>query len=110
MKRISSLIVASTLAILPIAAFAQPTTAPVKTTAPTTATTSVQPNASADSKGIAPASGKAATAMDSKSNTADGKATTPATKPDAKATEKSQVHGMNTVGAHHAKPVVPAKS
>jgi hypothetical protein len=39
MTRISSLFVATTLAILPIGAFAQQNAAPVKTTAPTTMTT-----------------------------------------------------------------------
>ena len=44
MTRMSSLFVASTLAILPISAFAQPTAAPAKTTEPATMTTTTPPS------------------------------------------------------------------
>jgi hypothetical protein len=116
MTRISSLIVASTLAILPIGAFAQPSTAPAKTTAPATMATSAPASTPADSKTVAPANSKAAATMDTKTAVpTDSKAAmTPAksAKPDAKtqATDKNQVHGMNTVNTHHAKTVVPSKS
>lgn len=90
MTRISSLFVATTLAILPLSAFAQTTvTAPVKTTAATgiTAPSLTTP---------APAT------------VAPGKAT--AAMPDAKApvqTKKSEMHSLNN---HHEKTSVPTKA
>jgi hypothetical protein len=92
MTRISSLFVASTLAILPISAFAQETAMPAKTTAPTGITTAA-PGTNA------PVTGKTTTTT----------MTQPA-KPDAKTSApggKSEVHGMNTV-PHHTKANVPA--
>jgi hypothetical protein len=90
MTRISSLLVASAFAILPITAFAQPTSAPVKAAAPVTAPVT--------SKATAPA----VTADVTKPAKTDVK--TPA------AGAKSDVHGSNTVKTHHAKTTVPAKS
>jgi hypothetical protein len=93
MTRISSLFVATSLAILPLSAFAQ--TAPVKSDAPAKMTTTT----------TAPAAGKT-------SEAATGKVTQPA-KPvvkDPAADSKTQVHGMNTVKTHHAKAPVPAKT
>jgi hypothetical protein len=87
MTRISSLLVASTLAILPLSAFAQQTAAPAKTAEPTVTTTT------------APVAGKTAVA-------------TPA-KPEVKtkaADSKTDMHGMNTDTTHHTKVVPPAKS
>jgi hypothetical protein len=100
MNRISSLFVASTLAVLPISAFAQQTAAPVKTAPPATMTTTA-PVTTAP----APVAGRAAPTP-----TAD--VARPA-KPDVKtpaAGSKSEVHGMNTVRTHHAKTSVPTKS
>jgi hypothetical protein len=94
MTRISSLLVASAFAILPITAFAQPTSAPVKAAAPTTMTTA----APVTSKANAPA----VTADATKPAKTDVK--TPA------AGAKSDVHSSNTVKTHHAKTNVPAKS
>jgi hypothetical protein len=118
MTRISSLIVASTLAILPISAFAQQTAAPAKTTAPTSMTTATPATAPVDSKTAASVNSKTVAPVDSKTTApVDGKTaaattTTKAAKPEVKTptTEKNQVHGMNTVAPHHAKTVVPAKS
>jgi hypothetical protein len=117
MTRISSLIVASTLAILPIGAFAQPATAPAKTSTPTTVTTSAPTSTQADAKIVAPVNSKPAAAVDSKVTApTDSKAVavpaSKAAKPDVKtqAADKNQVHGMNTVNTHHAKTVAPSKS
>jgi hypothetical protein len=107
MTRISSLLVASALAILPIGAFAQQAAAPAKATAPAAMT--------APTNTTAPVAGKtAATSMapTSMAPTATANSTQPA-KPDAKAPvvgTKNQVHGMNTVKTHHAKASVPAKT
>jgi hypothetical protein len=98
MTRISSLLVAASLAILPIGAFAQPTAAPAKTAAPASMTTAPV---------TAPVSDKAVTGQ-----TATADVTKPA-KPEAKtpaAGAKSEVHGMNTVKTHHTKTAEPAKS
>jgi hypothetical protein len=95
MTRISSLFVATTLAILPLSAFAQ--TAPAKTAAPTNMTTTTNTTA--------PAAGKT-------SEAAAGKTSQPA-KPavkDPAGDTKTQVHGMNTVKTHHAKAPVSAKT
>ena len=116
MTRISSLLVASALAILPISAFAQQAATPAKTTAPTGVTTSVQDTAPVAGKTTTTTTAKVSkpdaktTAMDTKNQAADAKtnAKTPAT--DTKTTEKSQVHGMSTVPAPHVKTVAPAKS
>jgi hypothetical protein len=98
MTRISSLFVATTLAILPISAFAQSTVAPAKTVAPAT-TTTVAPAT------IAPVAGKtAATATTNVTQPAKPDTKTPAT------ATKTQVHGMNSVNTHHAKISVPAKT
>jgi hypothetical protein len=88
MTRTRSLLVASTLAILPLSAFAQQPVAPAKTADPTVTTSTT-----------APVAGKTAVA-------------TPA-KPEVKtpvAGPKSEVHGLNTNTTHHAKVVAPAKS
>jgi hypothetical protein len=103
MTRISSLLVASTFAILPLSAFAQQTAAPLKTAAPAGMTATAPAT-------TAPVSGKAAPAA-----TAD--VTKPA-KPEVKTpavgaksdAPKSDVHGMNTVKTPHAKTGVPAKT
>ncbi|HEY4041684.1 MAG TPA: hypothetical protein VGM32_07540 [Rhodopila sp.] len=89
MTRISSLLVASTLAILPLSAFAQPTAARGKPAEPAGITTAA-PNT--------PVSGKTAS--------------TATAKPDAKTeVPKSEVHGMNTATSpHHAKTGFPAKT
>ncbi len=65
MTRISSLLVASTLAILPISAFAQQTAVPAKPTAPAAVTTSVQDTA--------PVAGKTATTTTAKASKPDAK-------------------------------------
>jgi hypothetical protein len=95
MTRISSLFVAATLAILPMGAFAQQSTATVKTVTPTAITTTAPVTA--------PVTGKTATTAT---------VTQPA-KPDAKTpavAAKSQVHGLNTVTSPHTKAAVPTKS
>jgi hypothetical protein len=103
MTRISSLLVASTLAILPISAFAQQTVAPAKTAEPTGMTTT------------APATGSVTAKTDTTATTPKPEAkaaTTPATKRDVKTPAtgaKSEVHGMNTTTTGHAKTTVPAK-
>ncbi len=102
MTRISSLFVASALAILPVGAFAQQTAAPAKTAAPAAMTTT---------NTTAPVAGKT-TATTSTAPTSTATVVQPA-KPDAKTPAvgtKGQVHGMNAVKAHHAKATVPAKS
>jgi hypothetical protein len=99
MNRITSLLVATALAALPISAFAQQSAAPVKTAAPTSTT------ATTTAPVTAPATGKMSEAT-----------TTPA-KPDVKTPAhgtKSEVHGMNGVKTHVAKAstsssAVPAK-
>jgi hypothetical protein len=99
MIRISSLFVASTLAVLPISAFAQQAATPAKTTEPTGMTTAA-PNATA------PVSGNKST------TTTTTNMAKPA-KPDVKtpaAGTKGEVHGMNTVNPHHTKATAPAKT
>jgi hypothetical protein len=88
MTRISSLFLATTLAILPVAAFAQQTAAPAKTVAPTSITAPSP---------AAPAAAKTA-------------AVTQPVKYDVKPAAKTEVHGMNAVTSHHAKANVPAKT
>jgi hypothetical protein len=102
MTRISNLFVASTLAFLPISAFAQQTATPVKTAAPT--------NMTSPAPVTAPAAGKAATGKSVTAPTADvTKPANPALKTPAVGT-KTQVHGMNTVKTHHIKTSVPAQT
>jgi hypothetical protein len=96
MTRISSLFVAATVAILPMGAFAQQSTATMKAAAPTAITTAAPAT-------TAPVTGKTATTAT---------VAQPA-KPDAKTptvAAKSQVHGLNTVTSPHAKAAVPTKS
>ncbi len=101
MTRISSLFVASTLAILPISAFAQQ--------APTT------PKLAEPAPMKAPATGSVTSKTGTTITTAtpDGKtATTATTKPDVKTPAvgaKSEVHGTNTTTTGHAKTAAPAK-
>ena len=122
MTRISSLIVATTLAILPLSAFAQQNAAPVKTAAPTSmtsatpaaATTATAPTA------IGPVTTGPVTTGPVTAGPAIGKTTTSATakviqptKSDVTTTvpaAKSEVHGMNPITSHHAKVHVPAKA
>jgi hypothetical protein len=96
MTRFSSLLIASTLAILPLSAFAQQAATTAKTAEPTAMTTT------------APAMGKAAV-----TTPVSGKAAvTATTKPDVKIPAtgaKSEVHGMNTTTTGRAKTTVPAK-
>jgi hypothetical protein len=118
MTRISSLLVATTLAILPISAFAQQNAAPVKTTAPTTGLSSMAP--STTTPVTASVAGKTATATTANVtqpvkpalNTTDVK-TTDAKSNDVKVPAhgaKTEVHGMNTVNTPHAKAAAPAKT
>jgi hypothetical protein len=94
MTRISSLFVATTLAILPIGAIAQPTVAPAKTTSPTALTTTAP--------ATAPVTGKTAA-----STTAD--VGQPA-KTSVKHGTKTEVHGMNGVNTPNTRTGVPAKT
>ena len=94
MTRISSLILATTLAILPVAAFAQ--TAPAKSVTPTGITAPVADKTVADKAGVA------------KSTTMAQPAKTDAKTPAGNA--KTEIHGMNGVNTHHAKVQVPAKT
>jgi hypothetical protein len=104
MTRMSSLFVASALAVLPIGAFAQPTAAPAKAAAPTSITTATPATTSPVVAGKA----------------SDATVTQPA-KGDLKAPvhgAKTEVHGMQshdaksytTSGTMPAKTSVPAKS
>jgi hypothetical protein len=95
MTRISSLLVASTLAMLPIGAFAQPAAAPAKTAAPTSMTTSTQTTATAP--------------VGSKSTSAAATAAKPDVKTQPGET-KTQVHGSGSATTPAAKPIVPSKS
>ncbi len=118
MTRFSSLFVASTLAILPLSAFAQQTAAPAKTTAPTSMATT----APTGDKTVTGAASMDKTSTDKNGTTkapadATANVTQPAAKPDVKSDAKStghgvknDVHGMNGVNAHHAKASVPAKA
>jgi hypothetical protein len=138
MTRISSLFVATTLAILPISAFAQQNAVPVKTAAPVTMTTAapattapiVDKTATAKVPALTtPALATPSTTPPATTPTATTPtATTPtATTPTATTTanvtqpaksdvkvpatgKKTEVHGMNTVTSHHAKATVPAKT
>jgi len=96
MTRISSLFIATTLAILPVSAFAQTATAPAKDAAPTgimsTAPATPAPGKSTDKT----------TANVIQSAKPDVKAATPGA--------KTEVHSMNTVNPHHAKTPVPGKT
>lgn len=113
MTRISSLFVATTLALLPIGAFAQTTAAPVKGTAPAS-TTSVTPattvpdtgKAVGDKMGAVKTTGATAPA------TATANVAQPA-KPSAVTpthSAKPEVHGMNGASTHHAKMTAPVKA
>ena len=102
MTRISSLFVATTLAILPIAAFAQQNVAPAKNAAPV-GMTAMAPT------GTAPITAAPTTEKTSKSPTA--KVIQPAN-PDVRngmPGAKARVHGMNTVRPSHAKPAATGK-
>jgi hypothetical protein len=100
MTRISSLLVASTLAILPISAFAQQAAAPAKAAEPTAMSTTAP--------ATAPVTGKTATTATT--TKPEVKTTTNATaKPDAKTPStdsKTDIHGMNT----HSKTTAPVKT
>ena len=95
MTRIPSLLLASALAILPVAAFAQQNAAPLKSAEPTDAT-NVAPAVTA------PGTNKTAT-------TATNSPAQPDSKTEATGT-KTDIHGMSIVHAHHAKVNVPAKT
>jgi hypothetical protein len=124
MTRISNLFVASTLAILPISAFAQQTAAPAKTAAPTSMTTpapatTAPVTAPMTDKTLADKTlaDKAGTGKTATAPTADvTKPAKPEMKTPAVGTKtppqgaKSEVHGMNTGKTHHAKTSIPAKS
>ena len=114
MTRISSLILATTLAILPVAAFAQ--TAPAKSVTPTGITAPDADKTVADKamtdKAIV---GKPATDKTVADKAGVAKSTTMAqpAKTDAKTpagNAKTEIHGMNGVNTHHAKVQVPAKT
>jgi hypothetical protein len=127
MTRISSLLVATTLVILPISAFAQQPAAATKDAAPPTGVTSTSPATTPPA--TAPGANKAtvtdksavsdkstvaakttAASNTSSSNTAN--LTQPA-KPGVKTTApaaKPEVHSMNTVHQHHSKSSVSAKT
>jgi hypothetical protein len=94
MTRISSLLIASTLAILPLSAFAQPAATQAKPAEPTAMTAP----ATAKTAVTAPEGSKPAVTA-----TAKPEVKTPATG------VKTDVHGMNTTSTGHAKPAVPAK-
>jgi hypothetical protein len=133
MTRISSLFVATTLAILPISAFAQQNAVPVKTAAPVTMTTAAPATTApiVDKTATAKVPALTTPALATPSTTPPATtptATTPtATTPTATTTanvtqpaksdvkvpatgKKTEVHGMNTVTSHHAKATVPAKT
>jgi hypothetical protein len=94
MTRISSLLVTSALAILPISAFAQTTVAPAKTAESSAVTTT------------APMTGKTATATTPAAKEA-------ATKPDAKTPApgaKTAMHGLDKDTTGHSKTPAPVKT
>jgi hypothetical protein len=98
MTRISSLFVATTLAVLPISAFAQPAAAPAKDAAPSSIT-------SPGPAQTAPVAGKSASSTTAKM--------TPPAKDGIKTdvpVAKAEMHGMSTDKAHSAKTTVPAKT
>lgn len=110
MTRISSLIVATTLAILPLSAFAQQNATPAQSVAPT-AMTSATPSVATPSTvtpavtATAPVTGKTATAATAKMiqpAKSDVKVPLPAA--------KTEVHGSNPVISHHAKAAVAPKT
>jgi hypothetical protein len=118
MSRISSLFIASTLVILPISAFAQQTATPLKTGAPSgvMSATPTSDNAAIDKtatdKTGSDKAGTDKTAATVAPATATAKVN-PMVKPSVKATTqgvKTEVHGMKTVNAHHARAHVPAKT
>ena len=119
MTRISSLIVATTLAILPLSAFAQQNATPAKSVAPAAMTSATPSNATpsttttATTTAIAAPATTATAAVTGKTETtAMPKVIQPA-KSDVKAalpSTKTEVHGSNPVISHHAKAAVPAKT
>ncbi|MDR3532177.1 MAG: hypothetical protein P4L90_16705 [Rhodopila sp.] len=103
MTRISSLFVATTLAILPMSAFAQQNAAPVKDAAPA-GITAAAPAATAA------ATDKVVAGKETSTTTAN---VAQPTKPEIKTPAhgaKPEVHSLNTVNPHHAKTKVPAKT
>ena len=101
----SSGLVASGLAILPVAAFAQATTAPAKAT-------STAP-AAAQTTAPAMTSGKTAAPMAPSTATTPAPAMAGTAKSDLKAPAhdgKTEVHGMNASKTHHAVVKTPAAS
>lgn len=103
MTRISSLLIASALAILPLSAFAQQAATTAKTPEPTAMTTTA-PTAG-------PVTGKTGTTVTTAKPEAKGAATA-TTKPEVKTPAtgaKSEVHGMNTTTTGHSKTTAPAK-
>ena len=130
MTRISSLIVATTLAILPLSAFAQQNATPAKSVAPA-AITSASPSNATPSTAMPTTTATATTAT---GTTATGTTTTGTTataagtgktettampkvvqpaKSDVKSalpSTKTEVHGSNPVISHHAKASVSAKT
>lgn len=115
MTRISSLIVATTLAILPLSAFAQQNATPAKSVAPAAMTSATPSNAtpSTTTPAITATATTATAAGTGKTETtAMPKVIQPA-KSDVKAalpSTKTEVHGSNPVISHHAKDAVPAKT
>jgi len=124
MTRISSLFVATTLAILPLSAFAQQGVSPVKVAAPTTTTSAATtpvtaPVASktviAPVKPVAPTTTTSAATTPVTAPVTNTTAATGVTQPaksdikDPAQGAKTEVHGMKTVHSHHAKLHVPAK-
>jgi hypothetical protein len=109
MTRISSLLIASTLAILPLSAFAQQAATTAKTAEPTAMSTTTPTTGSV--------TGKTGTTVTTTKPEAKA-ATTATTKPEVKtpaAGAKSEIHGMSTTTDHTkstvpAKPVEPGKS
>jgi hypothetical protein len=112
MTRITSLFAATTLAILPISAFAQQDTAPAKTAAPNAVISPAPANSSTPLAGKT-ADGKSAdgktTATIAPANTA-AMATQPA-KHDGKTNMsggKAAMHGVNGTQSHDSKTATPA--
>jgi hypothetical protein len=124
MTRISSMFLATTLAILPIGAFAETTSAPAKTAAPVTGQMTTTGPVMAAPAAVVPgcsASGNVAPTGITKpavTATTDAKSTdAKVAKPDVKSTDakvakpdvktpaagaKTDVHGSNPVKSHHA--------
>ncbi len=120
MTRISSLIVATTLAILPLSAFAQQNATPAKSVAPAVMTSATPSNATPSTTTpsttttaiAAPATTATAAGTGKTETTAMPKVIQPA-KSDVKdmlPSAKTEVHGSNPATSHHAKAAVPAKT